>query len=72
MKHLMLIGLLLASMASHASYIICYSEGKLVYKGIASHIWIGQNYIDFVNSENKRMYIPGKCIIKSDNAKTWG
>jgi hypothetical protein len=75
MKYLILIifaGLLLTSIASIASDITCYRGEELVYKGKASHIWIGEGYIDFVNSDNKRMYIPGKCIIKSDNDKTWG
>lgn len=74
MKYLTLIifaGLFVTSVAS-ASEISCYRGDELIYKGKASHIWIGKDYIDFVNSENKRMYIPGKCEIKSDNDKTWG
>jgi hypothetical protein len=73
MKYLMLFVVFFSiSISSRASEITCYRGDKLVYQGKASNIWIGGDYVMFVNSKNKKMYIPGRCVIKSDNSETWG
>lgn len=75
MKYLKLIlfaGLLLTNITCYASYVKCYRGEKIIWEGWASHIWIQKDSIIFRNIDGKRMYIPEKCIVTSDNSNTWG
>lgn len=73
MKYLMMFtGSLMISTSCIASDITCYRGETVIYQGKGTHVWVGQNYIDFVTHEGKRMHIPGQCMVRSDNDKTLG
>ena len=65
MKYLLIPLLLSLSMPSFASYVRCYSQGKVIYSGYATEVAYDERFVVVKdNKTHKDVFILADCVIK--------